>query len=125
MNRLTSPKISVTADGRFRIQYLTKRVLIVEALGQDWFDWGNETEEKPAFVAYYGAENMAEAKSRKKTIEKLYCYESITIRRRKNNRTGWPVELKIHGLSREYLDYLIVDGETADYLKESRELQPA
>jgi len=122
---MKSPKISVSADGRYRTQHLTERVTVIEALGQDWNDWGNATEERPAFVAYMGAENMTQAQNFKHSIQKLLYWEEVTIRSRRDNRTGWPVELKVKGLDRRQIDRLTTWGETADYLKEARELQPA
>lgn len=113
---MNSPKIFVSADGRYRTRHLTNRVTIIEALGQDWNDWGNQTDDQLAFMAYIGAENMTAAKNLRLTVIHLLSYESVEIRRRKDNRTGWPVELKIRGMDRRHLADLIEEGQTLDDL---------
>jgi hypothetical protein len=100
-------QISISADGRFNTQRLSRRVVIIEALGQDWYGWGNYTETSPAFIAYFGVRNKETALNVADTIQFLCSPESVEIRKRRDNRTGWPFELKIRGLERRHLDELL------------------
>jgi hypothetical protein len=95
----------ISSDGKFQTQALSPRVVIIEALEQDWYGWGNyevldDGTVFPAFIAYFGCDSKEQALAVKMTIEKLYRPEEVTARCKKNNRTGFPVELKIRGLQR-------------------------
>ena len=94
--------MTVSSDGKFRTLTLSSRVVIVEALGQDWYDWGNYDEENPnkypAFLTYYGCRDRREAEQTKNVL--LECFGVDCVEIRKGKRTGWPVELKIRGMQR-------------------------
>jgi hypothetical protein len=94
--------MTVSIDGKFRTTQLSDHVWITEALGQDWFDWGNYDVENPhkfpAFLAYFGCNSRQEAKENVTTMSRLY---GVDCEVRKGKRTGWPIEIKIRGLYRE------------------------
>ena len=95
----------VSSDGKFQTTRLSDRVVIIEALGQDWYGWDNaeyldDGTVFPAFLAYFGCDNKEQALACKMTIERFYNVEEITARSRRDTRTGYPVELKIRGLQR-------------------------
>jgi hypothetical protein len=91
----------LSEDGKFKTTQLSDRVWIVEALGQDWFGWGNQEEDGdrqyPAFLAYFGCSSKEEALNYKKTIDLFYRADALI---KQGKRTGWTFELKIRGLGR-------------------------
>lgn len=109
----------ISEDGKFATLKYSPRVTVVEARGQDWFDWGNDEAGeidgtvRPAFIAYLGCDNKEQALSAKLTVK--YCCsvgdKDIECRSRRNTRTGYPVELKIRNLSRIALEDLISIGD--------------
>ena len=114
--------MQVSSDGKFRVFDLSSRVTVCEAIGQDWYDWGNDEPGevygtvRPAFIAYLGCETLKEANAAKMTIENICFYQNVEIRRRRETRTGWPLELKIRGLNRQGLEDLVSIGDNlSDY----------
>jgi hypothetical protein len=100
----------------FKLTKLSRRVSIVEAIAGDIHGWGNDEENRPAFLAYLGCESTKEGFKARQTVEYV-CDGEAELRSRRNTRSGFPYELKIRGLTRNGLEDLL---SVADQLEDMK-----
>ncbi|BFM39933.1 hypothetical protein [Synechocystis sp. LKSZ1] len=89
----------------FITRRLTYNCVICEAMGGDIYNWGNSTDEEPAFILYLGVEYSG-FKLPKDTVEEIvstYGASEVTIRKPKHLKE-FDYELKIRGIYRNQLD---------------------
>jgi hypothetical protein len=101
-----------------KITQLCPSVGIVESTS-DRYQWGNATEDEPAFLVYIGCENYSEAQALKKTLFTFYRCQQILIRPALRMNT-FSYELKVHRMQRNTdsyaygLDLLVESQEAKD-----------
>ena len=84
----------------------------------DHYNWGNQTEEQPAFLTYIGCHSLKEANALKKSLIQFYRAKAIIIRQGQRMRFNY--EIKAYGLIRNSnhnafgLDYLVTSQQAKD-----------
>lgn len=110
--------IKVSPHKSFRVSKIANSVAICEANESDRFNWGNATEDEPAFLVYLGCKKT-EVAGYMKTFNLFYRCDWCETRQPKYLK-DYEVEIKIRGMQRESdthafgLDYLI-RSETAKH----------
>lgn len=111
--------LKVSPNGSFKITQLCENVAICEATNGDRHDWGNATDDEPAFMVYVGC-FKDEVKGYVQTFNTFYRCEWCEVRSPRHLK-GFEAEIKIRGMQRESdtnafgLDYL-VESEQAKHL---------
>ena len=102
----------------FRVSRIANSIAICEANADDRYDWGNATEEDPAFLVYLGCKKT-EVAGYMKTLNLFYRCDWCETRKPKYLK-DFEVEIKIRGMQRYAdthafgLDYLL-QSETAKH----------
>jgi hypothetical protein len=107
--------LKVSPHGSFQIVRLCKSIAICEAVKGDKHDWGNATEEHPAFIAYLGCKKD-EVAGYIKTLNIFYRCYWCEVRKPKYLK-NFEAEIKIKEMQREADSY----AWGLDYLVESEE----
>jgi hypothetical protein len=96
--------------GNFKTRTITHNCKIIEAIGGDIHEWGNEQEVNgdycPAFIAYFGFSSREEGQ---RFIEWLMgdgfaSKATIRVNNRERSNGGYPWEVKAWGMSRDGLE---------------------
>ncbi len=107
---MINQKIKLSPHGNFQVTKLLDNIAICEAQ-EDRHNWGNATEDKPAFIVYLGCQKE-EVSRYVKTLNTFYRCDWCEVRSPKHLK-GFEAEIKIRGMQREAdtyafgLDYLI------------------
>ena len=102
----------------FRVSRISNSIAICEANESDRFNWGNGTEDEPAFLVYLGCKKT-EVAGYMKTLNLFYRCDWCETRKPKYLK-DFEVEIKIRGMQRYAdshafgLDYLL-QSETAKH----------
>ncbi len=90
--------LKTSPHGNFQITQLCESVAICEAQGGDRYNWGNATENEPAFVAYLGCKKEEVAEKIAYINNALGCYW-CEVRKPKYLKC-FEAEIKIRGMQR-------------------------
>jgi hypothetical protein len=110
--------LKISPHGSFEIIQLCQSVAICQAVKGDIYNWGNQTEDEPAFIVYLGC-RQDETSGYIKTFNTFYRCEWCEVRPPKYLKE-FTAEIKIRGMQRysdSYafgLDYLI-ESESAKH----------
>ena len=113
--------LKTSPHGSFQITQLGENVAICEAK-EDRHNWGNATEDKPAFLVYLGCKRKEVAEKINYINNALGCYW-CEVRKPKYLK-DFEAEIKIRGVQRESdnnaygLDYLIWVENNYEYLED-------
>ena len=111
--------LKVSPHSSFELIQLCESIAICEAVKGDVHNWGNQTEDEPAFIAYIGCQ-PEEVSAYIKTLNTFYRIEWCEVRSPKY-LVNFAVEIKIRGMQRYSdtyafgLDYL-VESESAKHI---------
>ncbi len=114
--------LKTSKHGSFQVTQLCKSVAICEAKGGDRYNWGNGTENEPAFVTYLGCRKDEVAEKINYINNALNCYW-CEVRKPKYLKE-FEAEIKIRGVQRHSddnaygLDYLVLKENNFEYLEE-------
>lgn len=118
---MISQKIKLSPHGNFQITKLLETVAICEAI-EDRYNWGNATEDKPAFIVYLGCQKNEVAEKIRYLNNALGCYW-CEVRKPKYLK-GFEAEIKIRGMQRHSdeetngLDFLLWAENDFNYIEE-------
>lgn len=115
-NLINSQPIKVSPHGSFKVTQLCESVAICEAVKGDRNNWGNGTEDEPAFVVYLGCKRE-EVEGYLETLKTFYRCHLCEVRH-PLYLTDFEVEIKIYAMQR----YIDTHAFGLDYLVESQEL---
>lgn len=114
-NLINSPPLKVSPHGSFKVTQLCESVAICEAVKGDRNNWGNGTEDEPAFVTYLGCKKE-EVEGYLKTLKTFYRCHLCEVRHPLYLK-GFEVEIKIYAMQR----YIDTHAFGLDYLVESQQ----
>ncbi len=104
--------IKTSPHGSFKVTQLCPNVVICEDIHNKQ-KWGNATEDKPAFMVYLGC-SRDEAKGYVQTFNNLYGCKWCEVRNSKYLK-DFECEIKVNGMSRLGLNYLVQEHNLSDY----------
>ena len=113
--------LKTSPHGNFQITQLCQSVAICEAK-KDKHNWGNATEDKPAFLVYVGCQKEEIAEKIAYINKALSCYW-CEVRKPKYLK-GFEAEIKIRGMQRHSdeetngLDFLLWSQNDFNYIEE-------
>jgi hypothetical protein len=112
---LNDSVLKVSPNGSFKVKQLCESIAICEATKSDRHNWGNATEDEPAFLLYLGCKKD-EVSGYIKNFNTFYRCEWCEVRKPKYLK-GFEAEIKVRGMQR-YADQYAFG---LDYLAESEE----
>ena len=95
---LNDSVLKVSPHGSFKVSQLCKSVAICEAKGSDRHNWGNATDNEPAFIVYLGCKKNEVSEKIRYINNVLDCYW-CEVRKPKYLK-GFEAEIKIRGMQR-------------------------
>ncbi len=114
--------IKVSPKGSFKVTQLCENVAICEATKSDRHNWGNATEDKPAFIVYLGCKKDEVAEKIRYINNALGCYW-CEVRFPKYLKE-FEAEIKIRGMQRNSdeeangLDFLLWAENDFNHIEE-------
>lgn len=94
---MLSQKVKLSPHGNFQVTKLLETVAICEAV-KDRYNWGNATEDKPAFIVYLGCQKD-EVESKIEYLKNaLDCHQCLV--RKPKYLKNCEVEIKVRGMTR-------------------------
>ena len=104
--------IKKSPHGSFTVTQLCENIVICEDIHNKQ-KWGNATEEQPAFMVYLGC-SKNEISGYVQTFNNLYGCKWCEVRKPKYLK-DFECEIKVKGMSRLGLNYLVQEQNLSDY----------
>ncbi len=117
---MINQKVKLSPHGNFQVTKLSETVAICEAQ-EDRYNWGNATEDKPAFIVYLGCKKDEVAEKIRYLNNALGCYW-CEVRQPKYLK-DFEAEIKIRGMQRNSddetngLDFLLWAENDFNYIE--------
>jgi hypothetical protein len=117
---MISNVIKVSPHGSFQVTQILPDVAICEAINDDRYNWGNATEDKPAFLVYVGCSREDVAENIRYLNEALGCYFCEV--RKARYLSNCEMEIKVRDMQRysdddrNGLDFLLWSKNNYEYV---------